>query len=81
MARAVLDLKLESFASAAPVPDIVATGNPGCLMQIGAGVRAAGLAIRVVHPVELLDESYRVGGVYGGARPTAFQSGICTINP
>jgi glycolate oxidase iron-sulfur subunit len=65
MARAVLDLKLESFASAAPVPEIVATGNPGCLMQIGAGVRAVGLAIRVVHPVELLDESYRVGGVYG----------------
>jgi glycolate oxidase iron-sulfur subunit len=65
MARAVLDLKLESFAAAAPVPEIVATGNPGCLMQIGAGVRAAGLAIRVVHPVELLDESYRVGGVYG----------------
>ncbi|HET9039890.1 MAG TPA: (Fe-S)-binding protein [Gemmatimonadales bacterium] len=65
MARAVLDLKLESFAAAVPVPEIVATGNPGCLMQIGAGVRAAGLPIRVVHPVELLDESYRVGGVYG----------------
>ncbi len=65
MARAVLDLKLESFASADPMPAIVATGNPGCLMQIGAGVRAAGLAIRVVHPVELLDESYRVGGMYG----------------
>jgi glycolate oxidase iron-sulfur subunit len=67
MARAVLDLKLESFAAAVPVPEIVATGNPGCLMQIGAGVRAAGLPIRVVHPVELLDESYRVGGVYGTA--------------
>jgi glycolate oxidase iron-sulfur subunit len=65
MARAVLDLKLDSFAGAAPVPAVVATGNPGCLMQIGAGVRAAGLPIRVVHPVELLDESYRVGGVYG----------------
>jgi hypothetical protein len=34
-------------------------------MQIGAGVRAAGLPIRVVHPVELLDQSYRIGGVYG----------------
>ena len=65
MARAVLDLKLESFASASPVPAVVATGNPGCLMQIGAGVRAAGLPIRVVHPVELLDESYRIGEVYG----------------
>jgi len=50
---------------------IVATGNPGCLMQIGAGVRAAGLPIRVVHPVELLDESYRLGGLYEGAGPAA----------
>jgi glycolate dehydrogenase iron-sulfur subunit len=64
MARAVLDLKIESFATAAPMPQVVATGNPGCLMQIGAGIRAAGLPIRVAHPVELLDESYRVGGVY-----------------
>jgi len=63
----VLDLKIESFAAASPMPHIVATGNPGCLMQIGAGVRAAGLPIRVVHPVELLDESYAVGGVYGRA--------------
>jgi glycolate oxidase iron-sulfur subunit len=67
MARAVLDLKIESFAGADPLPDIVATGNPGCLMQIGAGLRAAGLPIRVAHPVELLDESYWRGGVYGTA--------------
>jgi len=67
MARAVLDLKVESFATADPMPQVVATGNPGCLMQIGAGVRAAGLPIRVAHPVELLDESYRVGGVYGAS--------------
>jgi glycolate oxidase iron-sulfur subunit len=42
----------------------VATGNPGCMMQIGAGLRMAGAAVDVVHPVELLDESYRRGGVY-----------------
>jgi glycolate oxidase iron-sulfur subunit len=65
MARAVLDLKIESLAAATPVPEVVATGNPGCLMQIGAGLRAARLPIRVAHPVELLDESYRVAGVYG----------------
>jgi glycolate oxidase iron-sulfur subunit len=65
MARAVLDLKIQSFADARPLPDVVATGNPGCLMQIGAGLRAARLPIRVAHPVELLDESYRRGGVYG----------------
>jgi hypothetical protein len=58
------------------MPEVVATGNPGCLMQIGAGMRAAGLPIRVAHPVELLDESYRVGGMYqppinAGSAPSA----------
>jgi glycolate oxidase iron-sulfur subunit len=38
--------------------EIVATGNPGCLMQIRNAVRAAGLPIRVAHPVELLAEAY-----------------------
>jgi len=37
---------------------LVASGNPGCLMQIGAGMRRAGLSARTVHPVELLDASY-----------------------
>lgn len=37
---------------------LVVTGNPGCLMQIGAGLRRAGVPARTVHPVELLDASY-----------------------
>jgi glycolate oxidase iron-sulfur subunit len=41
--------------------DVVATGNPGCLMQIRNGVRAARLAVQVVHPVVLLAEAYRAG--------------------
>ena len=44
---------------------VVATGNPGCQMQIGAGAKFAGLNIRVCHPVELLDEWYRRSGKYG----------------
>lgn len=44
---------------------VVATGNPGCIMQIGAATRAAGLEVTVLHPIQLLDESYRRGGVYG----------------
>ena len=59
MARAVLATKIEAIAAAEPRPRVVATGNPGCLMQIGAGLIAAGLDIAVAHPVELLDESYR----------------------
>ena len=45
--------------------DAVTTPNPGCLMQIGAGVRLAGGRMGAVHPVELLDESYRRAGLYG----------------
>ena len=63
MSRAVLDPKLASLREAAP--QIVATGNPGCLMQLGAGLAAAGIAARACHPVELLDESYRAAGYYG----------------
>jgi glycolate oxidase iron-sulfur subunit len=37
---------------------LVATGNPGCLMQIGAGMHQAGMSARAVHPVDLLDASY-----------------------
>jgi glycolate oxidase iron-sulfur subunit len=43
---------------------ILATGNAGCHMQIAAGARLAGMALRVCHPVELLDESYRRAGLY-----------------
>jgi glycolate oxidase iron-sulfur subunit len=43
---------------------VVVTGNPGCLMQIGAGLRAAKLPIGVAHPVELLDLSYDNAGFY-----------------
>ena len=57
LSRAVLDRKVEALLAAQP--DVVATGNPGCIMQIGAGLRATGSDIPVVHPVELLDRSYR----------------------
>ncbi len=57
------DLSLQVLAPklaniAATGADFVATGNPGCLMHIGAGLLRAGLRTRVVHPVDLLDASY-----------------------
>ena len=64
MARAVLDSKIAGVAQARPRPDLIVTGNPGCLMQIGAGLRAARLPISVAHPVELLDLSYDEAGYY-----------------
>src|SRR5213083_440263 len=41
MSRAVLAPKLERLRAAAP--QVVATGNPGCVVQLGAGLRAAGV--------------------------------------
>ncbi len=44
--------------------DVVTTANPGCIMQIGAGLMLRGSRIKALHPVELLDESYERAGFY-----------------
>ncbi len=57
---AVLEPKLANIrATGAP---FVATGNPGCLMQIGAGLIQAEMPARSIHPVDLLDASYAALG-------------------
>jgi glycolate dehydrogenase iron-sulfur subunit len=38
---------------------IIASGCPGCQMQLNVGVRQRGLDVQVVHPVTLLDQAYR----------------------
>jgi glycolate oxidase iron-sulfur subunit len=55
-AAAVLDPKLGVIKDSGAV--LLATGNPGCHMQIGAGLIRAGLPVRCIHPVDLLDRSY-----------------------
>lgn len=62
MSRTVLRPKLDALSAVAP--RVVATGNPGCAMQIGAGLAARGVRAQVRHPVELLDDSYRAAGRY-----------------
>ena len=63
----VLEEKLARIADTGA--QILATGNPGCHMQIAAGARLAGEAhLRVCHPVELLDEAYRRAGLYEKAK-------------
>jgi glycolate oxidase iron-sulfur subunit len=57
---AVLAPKLRHVADTGAT--LVASGNPGCLMQLGAGLARSGAATRVVHPVELLDASYGAAG-------------------
>jgi glycolate oxidase iron-sulfur subunit len=38
---------------------VIASANPGCTMQISAGLRELGIDAEVVHPVQLLDRAYR----------------------
>jgi len=56
MSERVLARKLDHLIAADP--DLVATGNPGCLLQIDAGLRQRGHRARAVHPVELLARAY-----------------------
>lgn len=59
VAERVLAPKLAAIADTGA--DVVLTGNPGCLMQIGGGLARAGRATVARHPVELLDAAYARG--------------------
>ncbi len=83
MAGQLLDRKMNHVLTTGA--SVVATGNPGCLLQLVTGCRQRGVELRVVHPVTLLAEAYRSadrppepavssdteGGGLGGARPSA----------
>jgi len=43
--------------------DVIATANPGCLIQLEAGVRRSGGSAQVRHVIELLDRAYGPSGV------------------
>ncbi|TMB83066.1 MAG: 4Fe-4S dicluster domain-containing protein [Chloroflexi bacterium] len=62
MANTLLQRKMDNIAATGA--SIIATGNPGCMMQIAMGVRERGMEIDVVHPIQLIDEAYHAGGLY-----------------
>jgi glycolate oxidase iron-sulfur subunit len=62
LSRGVLEEKLLAIQKSEA--KILATGNPGCQMQIGAGALLSGMDLTVCHPVELLDESDGRAGMY-----------------
>jgi glycolate oxidase iron-sulfur subunit len=53
----VLERKMEN--AEATGAQVIASGCPGCQMQLHVGVRRHGLDVEVVHPVVLLDRAYR----------------------
>jgi glycolate oxidase iron-sulfur subunit len=56
MSNRILQEKLADLA--ATRADIVVTANPGCQMQLSAGLRASGSKMRVEHITELLASAY-----------------------
>ena len=62
MSARVLQEKLKNIKATGA--NLLATGNPGCQMQIGAGACLNEMSLNVCHPIELLDESYRKAGFY-----------------
>jgi len=62
MSRRVLKEKLSCIKDTGA--ELLATGNPGCQMQIAAGACLEGMKLQVCHPIELLDESYARAGFY-----------------
>ena len=62
MASELLERKMNNIIATGS--NVVATGNPGCMMQIALGAQQRGYELEVVHPIQLLDESYRAKGMY-----------------
>ncbi len=62
MSQRVLNEKLDHIRETKA--GILATGNPGCQMHIGAGASLAGMSLRVCHPIELVDQAYEQAGFY-----------------
>ena len=57
MANQLLDRKMGKIKTTCA--ETVATGNPGCMLQLKNGARSHEHPIRVAHPVTLLAEAYR----------------------
>src|SRR3989440_7444198 len=57
MESQLLERKMNNIAATGA--HVIATGNPGCMMQIALGARQKGYELAVMHPIQLLDESYQ----------------------
>jgi len=66
-AQALLDRKMRHLA--AVEPQLIVTGNPGCILQLRQGVAQYGLAAEVLHPVEVLARAYGVPAEKGREAP------------
>jgi glycolate oxidase iron-sulfur subunit len=62
MSQRVLREKLDHIKETGA--GILATGNPGCQMHIGAGACLSEMKLSISHPIEIVDQAYQEAGYY-----------------
>lgn len=62
MSQEILERKLQHVRLVDP--EILATANPGCQMQLQGGVIEAGMKVEVRHVIQLLDQAYMLDPDY-----------------
>ncbi len=60
MAARLRDRKLRNIVASGA--EIIATANPGCLLQIRSGAILEDLAVEIAHPIDVLARAHGVGG-------------------
>lgn len=63
-AHEIGERKVDNVASVAP--DLLASANPGCTIQIQSILRERGASLPAAHPIELLDRAIRARSASGG---------------
>jgi glycolate oxidase iron-sulfur subunit len=56
LSKALLDRKMANVLASGA--ELLVTANPGCQMQLEAGVRASGKRVTVMHLMDVLDRAY-----------------------
>ena len=65
----VLDTKMEAVKESGA--KVIATANPGCLLQLQYGAQREGIDLEIRYVTDLLDESYRLEQKYEARRGRA----------
>jgi glycolate oxidase iron-sulfur subunit len=60
LSKALLDRKMANVLASGA--ELLVTANPGCQMQLEAGVHASGAHVTVMHLMDVLDRAYQDGG-------------------
>jgi glycolate oxidase iron-sulfur subunit len=80
MSLRLLDAKMENIRQTGA--EVIATANPGCVMQLQLGVARAGVPARVAHVVDLLDAAYTAGhGPRSAVSPTSAPGAVGQHQP